>query len=153
MGETLTADTTGIEDADGLTNVAYSYQWVADDTEIAGATGGSYTLVADDEGKAIKVTVSFTDDKNHQETLTSEPTTAVEPKPNSPATGLPTISGNAQVGETLTAGTSDIEDADGLTNVSFSYQWIRNGGTEIAGATGGSYTLVDDDEGTRSRCG
>ena len=27
VGETLTADTTGIADADGLTNVSYSYQW------------------------------------------------------------------------------------------------------------------------------
>ena len=36
---------------------------------------------------------------------------------NSPATGRPAISGTAQVGETLTADTSDIGDADGLTNV------------------------------------
>ena len=43
VGETLTADTSGISDVDGLDNVAYSYQWIANDgtadTEIAGATG------------------------------------------------------------------------------------------------------------------
>ena len=41
---------------------------------------------------------------------------------NTPATGTPTISGTAQVGETLTVDTSGITDADGLDNVSFSYQ-------------------------------
>ena len=45
---------------------------------------------------------------------------------NSPATGAPTISGTAQVGETLTADTSPIADEDGLENVSYSYQWIRS---------------------------
>ena len=43
---------------------------------------------------------------------------------NSAATGAPTISGTAQVGETLTADTSGIEDADGLDNADFSYQWL-----------------------------
>ena len=39
--------------------------------------------------------------------------------PNTPATGQPAISGAARVGETLTAGTSDIEDADGMNNAVF----------------------------------
>ena len=41
---------------------------------------------------------------------------------NTPATGAPSISGTAQVGETLTADTSGIADEDGLENVAFSYQ-------------------------------
>ena len=36
---------------------------------------------------------------------------------NTPASGVPTISGTAQVGETLSADTSGIADVDGLTNV------------------------------------
>ena len=71
-------------------------------------------------------------------------------RPNTPAAGRPTISGTAQVGETLRANTSGIADDDGLTNVSYSYQWIRNDGssdTDIRNATGASYTLVDADEG------
>ena len=44
---------------------------------------------------------------------------------NTPATGAPTITGTAQVGQTLTAGTTAIVDADGLTSVSYTYQWIR----------------------------
>ena len=154
VGQTLTADTSGITDSDGLTNVSYSYQWVANDgtndTDISGATGSTYTLVAADEGNTVKVKVSFTDDAGHGETLTSAATAAVDAASNSPATGAPSISGTAQVGETLTADTSGIADADGLSNVSYSYQWIRNDGSsdsDITSATGSSYTLAAADEG------
>ena len=265
VGETLTVDTSAIDDDDGLDNVSYRYQWLADDTEIAGATDPTYTPVDDDAGLTIKVKVSFFDDKSNQETLTSAATTAVAaaaPAPgpitgftvvdasdqsvegtladggalalddpggssfgiradlesgatigsmrleltgakthdqteniapyslygdsggnlsgeslpvgeytltataysearlggnvlgtlkvsfrvtgpatqqtNTPATGLPTISGTAQVGETLTVDTSGIDDADGIGNATFSYQWIA-GTTDISGATGSSY--------------
>ena len=74
VGEALTADTTGISDDDGLVNAAFAYQWLADHAEINGATASTYTLVAADEGKAIKVRVSFTDDGDNEETLTSAPT-------------------------------------------------------------------------------
>ena len=151
VGETLAADTTGIADADGLDSAAFSYQWLADDAEINGATASTYTLVAADAGKAIKVQVSFTDDAGHDEELNSAATAAVAaapPPPNTPATVSPTITGTAQVGDTLTAVTTGIEDADGLDNVIFSYQWIRNDGgtdTDISEATGSSYTLGDSD--------
>ena len=58
---------------------------------------------------------------------------------DSPLTGAPSISGTARVGQTLTADTSGIADEDGLENAEFTYQWIRNDGTEdadIPGATG-----------------
>ena len=150
VGETLTADTSGIDDADGLDNAAFRYQWIRGSTDIAGATGSSYTLVEADEGMTIKVKVSFADDQGNEESLTSDPTEEVEAKPNTEATGAPAIDGIARVGETLTADTSGIDDADGLTNPGFSYQWIRNDGTddtEIAGAPGSSYILTGDDEG------
>ena len=154
VDQTLTADTSGINDADGLTNLSYSYQWIrndgTNDSDIGGQTGSTYTLVSADEGKAIKVRVSFTDDAGNEETLTSSATAAVAVRPNTPATGLPTISGTAQVDETLTANISGMADEDGLTNVSYSYQWIRNDGTndaDIGGQTGSTYTLVSADEG------
>ena len=83
VGETLTASTSGISDADGLTNATFSYQWVSNDgssdTDISGATSSTYTLVAADEGKTIKVKVSFTDDAGNEETLTGSITVAVVP--------------------------------------------------------------------------
>ena len=141
VGETLTADTWGIEDADGLDNATFTYQWLADNTEVAGATGSTYTLVEADDGKAIKVQVSFTDDAGNDETLTSVATGAVDARPDNPATGAPTISGTVQVGETLTADTSGIADADGLDDVSFTYQWLADNAA-IAGATASTYTLA-----------
>ena len=154
VDQTLTADTSGITDADGLTNVSYSYQWIRSDNgtdaDIGGQTASTYTLADSDEGKAIKVKVSFTDDANNEETLTSAATGVVAAKPNSPATGAPTIDGTAQVGETLTALTNGITDEDGLDDVSYSYQWVSNDGTndaDIGGQTGSTYTLTDEDVG------
>ena len=84
VGQTLTADTTGIADTDGLTNVSYDYQWLADDAEIASATGNTYVLTSAELGKAVKVRVSFTDDAGNEESLTSVSTTAVAAAPPPP---------------------------------------------------------------------
>ena len=149
VGETLTADTTGISDDDGLGNATFAYQWFAADAEINGATASTYTLVAADAGKAIKVRVSFTDDAGNDEELTSAAMGAVATAPlpsNNPATGAPTITGAAQVGETLTAVTTGISDDDGLGNATFVYQWLADD-AEINGATASTYTLVAADAG------
>ena len=156
VGETLTASTTGITDSDGLTNATFTYQWLAEDAAISGATGSTYMLVAADVGKAIKVQVSFSDDADNAESLTSAATAAVTAA-NSPATGAPTITGTAQVGETLTASTSGISDSDGLTNATFTYQWIKLDSnlndSDISGATSSTYMLVaaDADTGIKVR--
>ena len=156
VGQMLTADTSGITDGDGLTNVVYEYQWLADDgssvTEISGATGATYTLQATDEAATIKVQVSFSDDLDNEESLISAAVgpVAAAPPVNSRATGALTISGTAQVGQMLTADTSNIGDSDGLTNVVYQYQWLADDGssvTEISGATGSTYTLQATDEG------
>ena len=158
VGETLTAQTSGIADADGLNSPKFTYQWVScggpTDVCILGATDSTYTLVADDEGKTIKVLVSFTDDAGNSESLASDtvmvPSTSAQQDENAPATGAPTIAGTAQVGETLTAQTSGIADADGLNNPNFTYQWVSCGGpTEVCilGATNSTYTLVANDAG------
>ena len=73
------------------------------------------------------------------------------PPANTPATGGPSISGTAAVGQTLTAGQGTINDADGLANASITWQWVRvgNGGAErdIAGAIGPTYRITDADLG------
>ena len=252
VGEELTAGTSGIADEDGLENAAFGYQWLAEGSDISGAAARTYTLSNSDEGKAIRVRVSFTDDAGNDEELTSAATDAVaaagpseppdkprglsatathdqvvltwddpgddsitgyvilrrvrvndtggefsvlvpdtgsaaatyaddtvaasttytyrikaingagtsersrwyhidipaepEPASNNPATGSPTITGTAQVGETLTVDTSSIADEDGLENAAFSYQWLADG-TAISGATANAYTPVGADEG------
>ena len=209
VGETLTADTTGISDGDGLGNATFAYQWFAADAEINGATASTYTLVAADVGKAIKVRVSFdrrrgahqrqrrvahhhrrrpggrdpsADDdgldngpsptsgggatagytlvaadagkairvpphRRRRPTTAPAPTRwAAPPPPNTPSTGVPTITGAAQVGETLTADATGISDDDGLDNATFAYQWLA-AAAEINGATASSYTLIVADAG------
>ena len=118
VGETLTANTTDISDSDGLNKATFTYQWLADDTDITDATGSTYALVAANEGKTVKVRITFTDNAGNDESLTSAPTAAVTAS-NTPATGAPTITGTVRVGETLTANTTDISDSDGLNKATF----------------------------------
>ena len=81
VGETLTADTSGIADEDGLTNAVFSHRWVRSDgnggTNVQDATDSSYTLTEGGEGKTIRVKVSFTDKAGHAESLTSDSTGVV----------------------------------------------------------------------------
>ena len=290
VGQTLTAVTTGIRDPDGLTTANYMYQWIRVDggteAEISSANSSTYTLLAADLGKTIKVRVTFTDDASNAETRTSVATaTVIAASPstcgvpefgsrrniwtgaltveahsvsgvlvahgfdsivsvgalapttfhiglngytvdgvgvpaggtfdgdlqfgltsdltaaevaalrlhvcdttydfsaanhvasnstytwaddldwsgettltlylslpaNNPATGTPTITGTATVGQELTADASSIMDIDGLTGVDFTYQWIRvdadgtSNEEDISGEIAATYTLSDDD--------
>ena len=63
--------------ADGLGE--FSYQWIREETDIAGARakGSTYRPVAADIGSKIKVRVSWTDGNGTAEALTSAPTKAV----------------------------------------------------------------------------
>ena len=151
-GETLTTATSSISDDNGLANAAFAYQWIhtATDSEayIPAATASSYLLSSDDLGHSIKVRVTFTDDDGYTERLTSSATALVVMPANVAATGQPTITGTAEVNETLTAATSAISDDNGLTNAVFSHQWIRsaNGSdTAITDATGSTYVITNAD--------
>ena len=70
---------------------------------------------------------------------------------NNAATGAPTITGTAQAGQELTADASPIMDTDGLTGVSYSYQWVRvdadgtSNEEDISGEIAETYTLTNDD--------
>ena len=81
VGETLTAGTSAISDDNGLTNVAFSHQWVRNvdgaDTDITDATGSTYVVTNADIDKAIKVRLNFTDDDGYSETITSSATASV----------------------------------------------------------------------------
>ena len=72
---------------------------------------------------------------------------------NDPATGAPTISGTAQVGQILTASTGDIADPDGLPSA-FTYQWKRYAADRITleadiGTDSVTYTLTAAEEGKK----
>ena len=73
-GQTLTADTTNIVDADGLTSPNYRYQWMRVDggTETNLGTASTHVVTSADEGKKLKVKVTLTDDDSNTETLEAE---------------------------------------------------------------------------------
>ncbi len=145
QGQTLTAVTATIADPDGPNTLTFSYQWKRVGTDISGATGSTYVLTQDDVGAAITVTVSWTDNGNTVESLTSTATAAVANVNDTP-TGAVTISGTPTQGQTLTAVTATIADPDGPNTLTFSFQWKRDG-TDISGATASTYTLTQDDVG------
>ena len=145
VGETLVGSTDGISDADGLTRT-YTYLWYTIDPNTGEevrrkATPGyvvdnnpdTYTILSKYVGMKIRLKVNILDDHCNWENVFSAETEAVTTA-NSSATGMPVISGTAQVGETLTADTSGISDEDGLENATFSYQWLADD-TVISGAT------------------
>ena len=138
--ETLTATTSGIRDEDRLDNEVFAYQWVRSElgaktgTDIAGATGSSYVVTAEDEGKAITVRVTFTDDAGNEESLLSfaviaalavpvqkSPDTKVKSEQVPGAPGAPDVSpnDNTSLSVSWTASASD----GGSTITGYKVQW------------------------------
>ena len=136
--QTLTANTAGVSDADGLGALGYQWQRSANGTDwvnIELATQVTYLLGDADAAKQVRVQVSYTDGGGTAEVVRSAATTVVNV--NDLPTGSVTISGTAAQGQTLTA-SNTLADADGLGTIS--YQW-RAGGTAISGATENTYLL------------
>ncbi|WP_205474309.1 carboxypeptidase regulatory-like domain-containing protein [Nocardioides sp. SYSU D00038] len=121
-------------------DVTTAFQWLVGGTEVAGATGASYTPVPADAGKQLAVRVTATKPAHTTATATSA---AVEVAPGTiTSTAPPVVSGTAKVGSTLTA-TAGAWTPAGVTTA---FQWLV-GGAEVAGATGASYTPVPGDAG------
>ena len=260
VGQTLTADTSNIVDADGLTSPNYRYQWVRVDgsTETDLGTASTHVVTTTDQGKKLKVEVTLTDDDSNTATLEAEtgtvsanaaptssnrtvtmdedtsytfgsvdfaftdtdsgdelvsvkvvtlpgsgslaldgaavtandvvavadiPKLKYTPAANAHGSGYASftfkvsdgvsesasfntltinvtavddpasrlaITGTARVGQTLTADTSNIVDADGLTSPNYRYQWIRvDGSTETDLGTASTHVVTTADEGKK----
>ena len=133
VDETLTADTSAISDEDGLSNVSYQYQWLRDDADIAGQTNSTYRLVSADEGKTIKVGVTFRDDADNAESLTSTATTAIAAQPaETPAVLLTASFANVPADHNGSNFTFQLSFSE---NVEAGYARIRDHAFTVSGAT------------------
>ena len=154
VGKALSTTTGTWSDINGDT-LTYSYQWYrADDSsdtnlnQITGATSASYTLTSSDAHKYLRVAVTANDGRGGTQIATSAYTQVTNSAPVNSA--VPSISGIATVGNTLSATSGTWSDADG-DGRTYSYQWYRaddSSGTNldlIAGATSTSYTLTTSD--------
>jgi sugar lactone lactonase YvrE len=154
-GQTLSA-TTG--DWKGTIPLTYTYQWqICNEagggcTDIASATGQSYTLEAGDVGRRVRVQVTATNALGSTSAI-SQPT-AVITTPKAPANTLPpSVSGEPYEGQTLAA---TVGSWSGTSPLTYSYQWQRcnSGGAECADIDGASepeYTLDAEDVGSTLR--
>ena len=76
-GETLTADSSGVSDEDGMNMTDETYQWYSGGVAIADATSSTYTLVNSDTGNLIQVSMTYNDTDGRATTILSANTTAI----------------------------------------------------------------------------
>ena len=85
VGETLTADITGITDPEGLSDPRFNYSWIrgdgVDEESITGEESETYTLKDDDAGQRIKTLVTFLDNEEGRETAVGPATSVITPDP------------------------------------------------------------------------
>ena len=139
--------------------VAFNYQWQSCDASgtgcspIAGANLETYTPTTSDVGHALSLAVTAVAPRGSAVASTA-PTLAVTPAGSGTATApavvtAPQVTGEAQVGQTLTAAVGSWTGSP----TAFAFQWSRcdTGGaacTPLPGATASSYVLTPGDSGT-----
>jgi surface antigen len=134
VGVTLRA-TTGTWSPAG----AYTYQWFAGSTAIAGATAATFTPAAAQLGAVIRVRVTAS-----KTSYVSAFSTSVGTKATAAGTQVvltqPSISGTAQVDQDLTLDPGSYSPKP----TRYAVQWLADG-QPIAGATGTTYHATQDD--------
>ena len=119
---------------------SFGYQWYRGNAKIKGATKSTYTPVAADNGKFLKVSVTGKSQGYKDITKTSK-TKKITTGTITPSSKLK-ISGNAQYGKTISA---SVKLPSGTKST---YQWYKNG-KKIKGATKKSYKLGAKDIGAK----
>ena len=147
QGQVLTADTSALQDTDGLGTFHYQWHHYTDAGGFVnvGTDQATYTLTGADVGTHMNVTVSYVDGHGNFESLSSSVGAPVQGLPDSPPTGAVVVQGSVAEDATLSANTSTLADADGLGTLH--YQWQRDGGAGFGnvGSDQATYMLGDAD--------
>ena len=124
----------------------WAYQLVADGEDVPGATAPPFEVTPDMLGKQLALRVDLSLEGFEPASATSEPTAPMLPGLLTP-TAKPTLSGDAMVGEPVTASTGTW-DQSGQTDkeLGFGYQWLVDG-TEVTGAKSADFTPSAEHEG------
>ena len=148
VGETLTGHYT-YADANNDPEGVSTFRWLRDGVAISGATAGTYTLVAADQGHAIRfevTPVSTVAPTTGTPTLSAATVSvAGVGEPAAPTASTLSITGSAVVGHVLT-GHYTYADANNDPEGTSVFAWLRDGSV-ISGATSITYTLVAADQG------
>jgi hypothetical protein len=126
----------------GAEGGAFTYQARRNGVAIPGEVAANYGIVAADSGADITWQVVYVNSGGASAPATSNAVT-VDTFAAPAISGVPTISGTEEVGQTLTATPASVTGTPTPTRVG---QWLRNG-TAIAGATGLTRLLTEADEG------
>jgi DNA-binding beta-propeller fold protein YncE len=141
------------------TPTGYQYQWYLCNAHgescapITKATSSEYTIPAEDAGATLRIAVTASNARGRSAPAESAASAPVLPAPGAPVNStLPTISGAAQTGETLTAGNGTWTESP----TGYQYQWyLCNAHGEvcvlIAKATGPEYRIPAEDAGSTVR--
>ena len=141
VGQTLTAAVTGVSPA----GATLAYQWLRNGAAISGATASTYLVATTDASTNLTVAATATYSQGGVTYAPASATSApVVPTPQPAVTiGTVTITGTAQVGQTLTAAVTGVSPA----GATLAYQWLRNGAA-ITGATASIYLVATADAST-----
>jgi subtilase family serine protease len=147
VGHTLSAKLVSNDpDGNGVGGFGYRWQTSADGANWSEAgSASSYTLAAVDEGKQVRLVVSYTDGQGFAETVTT-PVVSVPFVNNGTASFF--IQGTAEVGSTLMAQLTGTDpDGDGAAGFFYTWEFARPGGGWSAAGTEATYTVASEDEG------
>ena len=123
---------------------AFTFQWESSGVPISGATASTYTIQPTDASEPITCVVTATNSGGFNTAISNTVIIAGAPA----NTVLPTITGTGTIKQTLTLSSNGTWLG---VPTSYTYQWQR-GGTDIVGATAGSYQLVYADGGQNVTC-
>ena len=148
VGNILTA-TTSSPDPDGNGAFTYSWQSSSDGTILSpvGTNSPSYLVASADQGKQLRLVVSYTDGQGSPESVTTAAGTV--PFVNDGQASF-TITGTPAVSQTLTAIVATA-DPDGNGNFSHTWQASANGTSWTTVGTGAQLTIAQPQEGQQLR--